>query len=67
MDSPDTARAALLSLHRSWVEAAGGKVPGGGLEVSADLSYAGEGLSALCKGRVFGEFEELKGTSLDRP
>ncbi|KAG1673574.1 hypothetical protein FOA52_003874 [Chlamydomonas sp. UWO 241] len=52
-DSPDTARAALLSLHTSWVEAAGGHVMArDGVEVAPSVSYAGEGLTALCKGGV---------------
>ena len=67
-DSPDTARAAVLALHRSWVEAAGGRVEatgaesgggGGGVEVCAAVSYAGEGLEARCRGRTFGPGELL--------
>ena len=53
-DSPDTARAALLRLHASWVRAAGGVVQEGpGVEVAASASYAGEGLDALCRGNTF--------------
>ncbi|GAX81228.1 hypothetical protein CEUSTIGMA_g8660.t1 [Chlamydomonas eustigma] len=53
-DSPETARAAILSLHSSWVKAAGGKVTSEeGLEVSALISYAGEGLEDLCEGATF--------------
>uniref|UniRef100_A0A7R9V7G0 UDP-N-acetylglucosamine diphosphorylase n=1 Tax=Chlamydomonas euryale TaxID=1486919 RepID=A0A7R9V7G0_9CHLO len=56
-DSPDTARAAVLALHRRWVEAAGGAVVGdGGLEIAPGVSYAGEGLEALCAGGGGGAF-----------
>jgi UDP-N-acetylglucosamine/UDP-N-acetylgalactosamine diphosphorylase len=55
-DTPDTARQVLMQLHRSWVEAAGGSFEGGadqGLEVSAAISYAGEGLEHRCRDRTF--------------
>ena len=52
-DSPDTARALLCAQHRRWAQAAGATVLGEGLfEVSAALSYAGEGLEAM-KGRTY--------------
>lgn len=47
-DSPDTARAMLGALHRKWLQAAGAKLEGEGVvEVSATVSYAGEGLEAV--------------------
>jgi UDP-N-acetylglucosamine/UDP-N-acetylgalactosamine diphosphorylase len=47
-DSPDTARAIVGALHRKWLLAAGAAVEGEGIvEVSAAVSYAGEGLAAL--------------------
>lgn len=56
-DSPETARSALMTLHRSWVEGAGGAVAGpegeGGVEVSPLLSFKGEGLEQRCKGKSF--------------
>ena len=54
VDSPDTARCALLRLHRGWVEVAGGSVEGpGGAEVAPLLSFAGEGLAGRCAGATF--------------
>ena len=56
-DSPDTARGALMILHRSWVEAAGGTISGpmeeGGVEVSPLTSFKGEGLEDKCRGKTF--------------
>jgi len=57
-DSPETARAAVLKLHKGWIEAAGGvvKISKGspdGLEVSPLLSYGGEGLDHLCYRKTF--------------
>lgn len=55
-DSPETARAVILALHRRWVEDAGGAVRGGrsaGVEVSPLVSYAGEGLGERCASEAF--------------
>ena len=52
-DSPDTARAMLGALHRAWLLAAGAEVEGAGVvEVSAAVSYAGEGLGAVAGQRL---------------
>lgn len=48
-DSPDTARALILNLHRRWAETAGvpaAALAGHDVEVSPLTSYAGEGLTA---------------------
>uniref|UniRef100_A0A7S3LWH2 UDP-N-acetylglucosamine diphosphorylase n=1 Tax=Palpitomonas bilix TaxID=652834 RepID=A0A7S3LWH2_9EUKA len=53
-DSPDTARALLSNLHRRRLEAAGATIHGEGLvEVSPIVSYDGEGLDAVAKGKEF--------------
>eukprot|EP00003_Mantamonas_plastica_P024213 TRINITY_DN4477_c0_g1_i1.p1 TRINITY_DN4477_c0_g1~~TRINITY_DN4477_c0_g1_i1.p1 ORF type:complete len:482 (-),score=179.98 TRINITY_DN4477_c0_g1_i1:334-1779(-) len=55
-DSPNSCRADINALHRSWVIAAGGTVQGDDdaiVEVSPMLSYAGEGLEDKCAGKVF--------------
>lgn len=52
-DSPDTARQAILTLHKKWIEGHGGIIQGeGGLEVPPLMSYAGEGLEWV-KGNLF--------------
>ena len=63
-DSPDTARDAVLRLHKRWVEAAGGCVAcPAGVEVSPLLSCAGEGLEGLVAGRTYASewADELQG------
>lgn len=59
-DSPDTARAAIMKLHRRWVEAAGGMVQApNGVEVAPLVSYAGEGLETICQGKTFKEMFDV--------
>ena len=58
-DSPDTARQAVMNLHRKWIEAQGGIVDGeGGIEISPLISYAGENLK-WAKGRRFRSSEHI--------
>jgi len=58
-DSPDTARQAVMTLHRKWIESQGGVVDGEvGIEISPLLSYAGENLE-WTKGRRFRSSEHI--------
>ncbi|KAL8193848.1 hypothetical protein R6Q57_026090 [Mikania cordata] len=58
-DTPDSARLLVLRQHTRWVVAAGGflthSVPlySTGVEVSPLVSYTGENLEAICRGRTF--------------
>ncbi|XP_076905545.1 UDP-N-acetylglucosamine diphosphorylase 1-like [Bidens hawaiensis] len=58
-DTPDSARLLVLRLHTRWVVAAGGflthSVPlySTGVEVSPLVSYTGENLEPICRGRTF--------------
>lgn len=52
-DCPSTARSDLYSLHKKYVEAAGGIVHGEECEISPFISYAGENLNALVEGKSF--------------
>ncbi|KAK9823478.1 hypothetical protein WJX72_003019 [[Myrmecia] bisecta] len=64
-DAPETARKAILDLHTRWVKAAGGGIridrgAAQGVEVCPLVSYQGEGLEAICKGRTFrGGYDKL--------
>eukprot|EP00197_Chlamydomonas_leiostraca_P000451 CAMPEP_0202887736 /NCGR_PEP_ID=MMETSP1391-20130828/42836_1 /ASSEMBLY_ACC=CAM_ASM_000867 /TAXON_ID=1034604 /ORGANISM="Chlamydomonas leiostraca, Strain SAG 11-49" /LENGTH=1357 /DNA_ID=CAMNT_0049571033 /DNA_START=127 /DNA_END=4200 /DNA_ORIENTATION=- len=61
-DTPGAAAEQLLLLHSEWVAAAGGALADeeeGAVEVAPCVSYAGEGLEALCEGRVFEDSYDL--------
>ena len=56
LDTPTTAREALLKLHRSYIERNGGSLePSTKLEISPLLSYAGENLTAKANGQTFNQ------------
>lgn len=61
-DNPRTARTDVFSLHRRFVESAGGKFEKDNIEceISPLLSYAGEALNHLVDGKVFNSLLELK-------
>ncbi|KAL1131616.1 hypothetical protein AAG570_011230 [Ranatra chinensis] len=54
-DCPTTARKDIYSLHKRFIEEAGGRVEEGShvCEISPLLSYAGEGLKPIVSGKVF--------------
>lgn len=52
-DCPSTAKADLYKLHKKYVEKSGGKVNGEEIEIAPSISYAGEGLETLVKGKTF--------------
>lgn len=52
-DCPSTARRDLLALHKKYVERAGGTVEGEEVEISPLISYAGEDLESVVRGKVF--------------
>ena len=60
-DSPDTARMILSSLHRRWIEKAGGKIVGEGpVEVSPALSFDGKGLENFANGKYFAANQSIE-------
>lgn len=52
-DCPATAKRDLLALHKSYIEKAGGTVEGEEVEISPLISYAGEDLEGVVRGKVF--------------
>ena len=54
VDSPESSLSMISSLHKRWIEEAGGSVDDseGVVEVSPVITYAGEGLEAYVRGKV---------------
>lgn len=52
-DCPATAKRDLLALHKRYIEKAGGIVEGEEVEISPLISYAGEDLDGVVRGKVF--------------
>lgn len=55
-ECPSTAKAALLALHKRYIENAGGIVEGDEVEISPLVSYAGEGLEGINGKRFISPF-----------
>lgn len=52
-DCPATAKRDLLALHKCYIEKAGGSVEGDEVEISPLISYGGEDLDGLVRGKLF--------------
>lgn len=52
-DCPSEARKSVFKLHKKWIEKAGGTVEGEICEISPLVSYSGENLEELVKGKTF--------------
>lgn len=52
-DCPSTARKDIFKLHKSYIERVGGTVIGDEVEISPLLSYEGENIESIVKGKVF--------------
>ncbi|KAJ3640188.1 hypothetical protein Zmor_003503 [Zophobas morio] len=59
-DCPSTAKSDLLTLHKAYIEKAGGVVECDKVEISPLLSYDGENLEERVKGKVFSSEIVLK-------